>query len=272
LTFLRVRIEKAIKMIETKQFLKELDAEYGNNVFISSFMKSGTTWLQMILYQLNSDGEMNFNHIYEVIPWIDRDISSNNGKKAKINSKIRIYKTHLNYKYFPKKFKGKFICVLRSGLDVSASQFHHIKDLENPDITFSESFRNYFINSWFKYVKMWITNKNKYKILYVKYEDLKIDLEKEIYRISDFCNIKVEKSEMTRIIERCSFGFMKKHEDKFGVPLKKFNYGNFIRKGETNKGRLYLNDNEYKIYVANFNKHLSEFEIIKDYKTELSAN
>jgi len=37
------------------------------DIYIVSYPRSGTTWLQMILYQLTSDGSMGFDHITEFI-------------------------------------------------------------------------------------------------------------------------------------------------------------------------------------------------------------
>ncbi len=40
-----------------------------DDIFIVTYPRSGTTWMQMILYQLTTDGKMNFPHISKVCPW-----------------------------------------------------------------------------------------------------------------------------------------------------------------------------------------------------------
>ncbi len=256
-------ITKIKVVIGTKKYLYELDNEDPKDIYISTHMSSGTTWLQMILYQLTTNGDMTFNHIYEVLPYVDQNISSN--KKIELKNKTRIFKTHLDYRFFPSKFKGKFIFVVRNGMDVATSQFHHFQDWGNPELTFEESFDKNFINSWFKHTKRWLENKNKYDILYVKFEDLKMNLEGEISRIANFCNINIKEKELSRIIERSSFNFMKKHEDKFGMEIHKFKYTNFIRKGEINTGSKNLSIQQLDIYKKEFKKHLLKFELVKDY-------
>src|ERR1019366_6253139 len=43
-----------------------------NDIYIVSYPRSGTTWLQMILYQLTTDGNMDFDHITEFVPFFER--------------------------------------------------------------------------------------------------------------------------------------------------------------------------------------------------------
>src|SRR5688572_22781696 len=44
---------------------------YPDDIFIVTYPKSGTTWLQMIVYQLTTDGAMDFGHIDEVSPFLE---------------------------------------------------------------------------------------------------------------------------------------------------------------------------------------------------------
>ena len=252
--------------MQTTQLLCELDYDNPENIYISTYMKSGTTWLEMILYQMTSGGAMDFVHINHIIPWIEhRNTRSGN---IELKGKRRTFKTHIPYRYFPNRFKGKIICVVRNGMDVAVSKFHHLRDYGNPELTFDELFRKHFINGWFKYLKPWLENKNNYNVLYIKYEDLKSDLEKEVLRIADFCNITIDEKEFPRIIQRSSFDFMKKYEDKFGMETYRYNYSNFIRKGESNKGQDYFNDTQRSIYSKQFDKYLSKFDLTKDYDSD----
>ena len=93
-------------------------------------------------------------------------------------------------------------------------------------------------------------------------------MEKEIYRIADFCNIRINKTELSRIMERSSFKFMKENEDKFGIELHKYNYKSFIRKGKINSSKQYFSNKQFNTYTANFNKYLSEFKYLDEYNIE----
>ncbi len=129
--------------------------ERPNDIFISTYMKSGTTWLQMILYQLTSSGDIDFEHIYDVSPWIDK--SFEDGEVIRVLQSQRFFKTHIDYNLFPKKFNAKIICVIRDGMDVAVSQYHQLLDY-GVKVSFAESFRKYFLNknkekNWFHYTK-----------------------------------------------------------------------------------------------------------------------
>lgn len=41
------------------------------DVLIAPFGKSGTTWLQQIFHQLRTAGDMDFDDISRVVPWIE---------------------------------------------------------------------------------------------------------------------------------------------------------------------------------------------------------
>ena len=96
--------------------------ERKDDIYISTYPKSGTTVMQMILYHLTTDGSMDFNHIYDVSPWI-RNASFRSQKPPNLPSP-RLIKTHDHYKDFDKNTKGRFIYVYRNGMDVAVSHFH----------------------------------------------------------------------------------------------------------------------------------------------------
>ena len=40
-----------------------------SDVFVVTYPKCGTTWVQQIMHMLRSNGNMNFGEVTEVIPW-----------------------------------------------------------------------------------------------------------------------------------------------------------------------------------------------------------
>jgi len=70
-----------------------------DDVFIVTYPRSGTTWMQMILYQLTTDGDMDFPHIYEYCPWFERSSRSALGFEARPSP--RLFKSHLTYGKIP---------------------------------------------------------------------------------------------------------------------------------------------------------------------------
>jgi hypothetical protein len=50
-----------------------------DDIFIATYPRSGTTWMQMILYQLTTDGEMDMPHMAQHCPWFERSMNSAQG-------------------------------------------------------------------------------------------------------------------------------------------------------------------------------------------------
>jgi hypothetical protein len=254
------RLLHVARLLRVKhRFLKI--GERDDDIYIAAYMKSGTTWAQMILYQLTTDGNMDFGHIYDVSPWLEVDAPSMAEFPAP-----RVIKTHLSYRHIPRHRKGRFIFLSRDGRDVAVSMYHHQKSYAyDPPLTFDEVFAVRFGEAetknsrtegppnWFTYTDEWLNNRYERKILYLHYEDMKADLEGVMRRIIDFCELKVDEKEFPRILERSGFAFMKRHEQKFGEqpqpgdPDHKV-YDNFLRKGQVGDWRRYLSEEQERYF------------------------
>lgn len=225
--------------------------ERDDDIYIVTYPKSGTTLTQMLLYQMTTDGNMNFNHIYEVSPWLSNDAFKR--KPIKIVPSPRIIKSHNQYKKFDKYVKGRFIYVYRDVCDVVVSQYHQRKNYGKPDLDFDKFFGSFIKDkkmNWFTFNRDWLVNKNKLNILYLKYEDLTTDLDSCIMKISQFLELDPKSINMKRVHERCSFKYMKKHEDKFGEqPVEKpeFVYNQFIREGKSGSGKQKLSTEQVQL-------------------------
>lgn len=247
--------------------------EREDDIYVATYLKTGTTWMQMILYQLTTDGNTDFKHIYDVSPWPRN--SSMRGLPVPDVPSPRILKTHDPYKKFAKGKPGRFIVVLRDGRDVALSLYHHRKNYNNSKLTFDENFNISFKDpgemNWFSHTWEWLNNSNKHKILYVRYEDLKQNFEHELNRIAQFIGVEIKPEALPRIIEKSSFAFMKQHEEKFGEqpPEEKHEivYNNFIRSGNAGDGSSYLNDEDKAFFSREFKIRFSQFEQMKKYNT-----
>lgn len=234
------------------QWLRDNFQPRSDDIYVATFPKSGTTWMQMLLYQLTTAGDMNFDHIYEVSPWLAGDPDGGvppYGDTDALRSP-RIFKIHLPYRALPRNWPGRFIVVNRDCLDVAASMLHHRRALADPTCTFDEVFDGFIrgggVRNWFTFTSDWARNKHGRPVLMVRYEDMKHDLERVARRIIAFCNLTVDEREMPRILERSSFAFMKQHQGKFGEREEKAAhrkvFDNFIRKGETGEGRQHASE------------------------------
>jgi len=251
-----------------------------SDVFICSYERSGTTWMQMILFQLFTDGDIDsVNHIEDFSP----NISGYNAEaiwKARLLMPYKVYKHHGYHHQFSKDRAGKYIYVMRNGMDVCLSLYHHYKaygrwDTEKGLDEFFEFFLTRKDFNWFEHLKGWHTNEGELDILVVKYEDLSTRPDQILRRVANFCEIELSEKKLERALERSNFHYMKKHQEKFGMqPSNRgkrdvITYNQFIRKGEMYEGEEMLSE-EQKI---KYNEYLEKYQITDyAYKSNLQLD
>ncbi len=227
-----------------------------DDIYLVTFPKSGTTMMQVILYQLcsNGTGSMEFTHIYDVSPWISNDALR--GRPPRVLPPPRIIKSHDPYGRFEKRTKGRFIYVYRDGMDVLVSLYHQNKNYNKPDLAFDDFFARFVSqkrDGWFHHVKEWFANRHGFPILWLRYEDLVADKRNEIDKIVDFLGIDVTNKAIEKALEYSSFEYMKAHETKFGVQPPDFSdrvFDQFIRNGKTGEGEDTLSPEQKRAFAA----------------------
>ena len=266
--FSRVHLGSGLALNKIKQYLYFMDfEERDSDVYIVTFLKSGTTWTQVIVYNLLTDGNMDFEHIYDVSPWIRNEAYVNHSAK-RVNDlpSPRIIKSHDEYNFFDPKVKGKFIHVHRNGKDVAVSLYHHNKNYKDPNLEFDKNFDDYFRKegkkNFFSFNRDWFTNKHKFEVLYVSYEAIKEDFEATVQKIADYLNVELTEEKLAKVKQHSSFEFMKAHETKFGEQPKdkdKRVYDQFIRKGESGEGRQMLSEEQSTFFNIKWEMQVKPF-------------
>lgn len=241
----RVLRRSASALLKVVHRMNRLSGEFlfvpmAGDLYIASYPRSGTTWLQMILYQLTTDGKMDFEHISDVIPFFERSLAR--GQNLNVARPYRIFKTHLRYRQLPRG-PFKYIYVVRDGRDVLTSYFH----FHRSHLGYKGSFDSFFelfirgkvgYGSWFQHVGEWKEHARDENVLFLRYEDLESNLLSWLPRIAQFCGARVPADKYESIRDHCSFAFMRQHEDKFDfmnevLRERGFKPGAFLRQGKT---------------------------------------
>jgi len=239
-----------------------------DDVFIVTHPRSGTTWMQMILYQLTTDGSMDFPHIAEYCPWFERSVRSATAFETRPSP--RLFKSHLPHPKIPKG-PCRYIYVARNGKDVAVSQYHLDRTYNGFEGTFDEFFERFLkgktsFGSWFDHVKGWWRHRNDPNVLFLTYEELSRDLEGCVRLVADFIGREVPAERFPTIVERCRFQFMKRHEKQFDPAMESMwesgvKPRSFLRSGRTGEGAVQLIAEQQARFDEAFNQRLGTLGI-----------
>ncbi len=232
-----------------------------SDIFIVTYPKAGTTWMQNILFQLTTKGDLDdIDHIMSFSPHLDEELEQAN----KMTSQ-RILKTHLAHDQISVNPAAKYIYVVRDGMDTAISYYQHYQSNKNYQGTFDQFYDQFMTGkvaygSWFKHLQGWGQRKNQANFLFINYQDLKNDLEKTIKSIAVFLQLEIPTADLERILAKTSFDYMKKHEYKFSLKvymqnLKNSNSGAFINKGEVGRGKKIISAEQQKRFECELNKY-----------------
>lgn len=252
--------------------------EADSDIWVSTYSKSGTTWTQMILYQLTTAGDMDFDHLFDISPWVwyaaVREV------ELARTPAPRILKSHDDYRRFRAGRRGRFLFVVRDGRDVCISLYHHRRNFKRYEGTFEDYFEDFLHGTeynWFDHLQPWLANAAGLPIHYLRFEDLKRDFDSAVRGIADFCELDVDEATMARVRERCSFEAMKRHEHQLGPRNEHFqgrgdapylvkNPDQFIRRGEIGEGLETLTAAQLAAYRERFDHSLAGFELLAGYR------
>ena len=227
-----------------------------DDIFIVTYPKSGTTLMQMMLYQLTTDGSMDIPHIGSVSPWFETELMTVRnaavGKAFEALPSPRFFKSHFGREALPR--QGRFIYVVRGVRDVLDSAYNHQNLMTGRDHD-RVDFVSWLLRahnpqlSWFANLESWRPHRKDDNVLFLTFEEIVRDLEGTVRKVAAFCGIAIDESSMPRILERCSVGFMKQHWDKFDPRLRRLSRTptEFIRRGVPGTGRRELTPEQEEI-------------------------
>lgn len=189
------------------------------DIFISPFGKCGTTWLQQIVHGLRTRGDMNFDEITEVVPWIELAHDMGADPDAPQKAAPRAFKSHLSWHDIPK--GGRYIVSFRDPVDAMVSLFHFLQGWHFEAGSFPLSdFANYYLDDrdgddyWTHAMSWWGQRRNP-DVLLLTFEGMKADLPGTVAQVADFMNIPADSPARAIATEQAAFGFMKAHAGQF---------------------------------------------------------
>lgn len=258
-----------------------------DDIVISTYAKSGTTWTQQIVGQLIFNGAEGVP-VNEMSPWLDLRVPPAEVKLELLEAQThrRFVKTHLPVDALVYSPKAKYIYIGRDGRDVLWSLYNHHANAndafyealnETPGLVgeklgrVTADVRAYF-NEWlekdgypfwsfWENVSSWWAIRHLPNVLFVHFENLKRDMPREIRRMAAFLDIAVDERQWPAILEHCSFDYMKSHADTsapLGGALWEGGASTFINKGTNGRWRDTLSAAECAAYETLAREKLGE--------------
>ncbi len=190
-----------------------------SDVVISPFSKCGTTWLQQIVHTLRTRGDMAFDDISRVVPWIEVSHDLGIELDAAQPGAPRAFKSHLCWHKVPK--GGRYIVSFRDPKDALLSAYRFLEGwfFEPGSIGIEEWARARFLTDrkagYWHHLLSWWSQRDNPKCLLLCFEDMKEDLPDTIDRVAHFCGIPLDASLRSLALQHASFAFMKARGDRF---------------------------------------------------------
>ncbi|XP_028287645.1 sulfotransferase 1C2 [Parambassis ranga] len=252
-----------------------------SDILIATYPKAGTTWTQEIIDLLlhNGDAEACKRAPTPVrSPFLEiaspPPIPSGLDLLKKMNPP-RLIKTHLPFQLVPPGFwenKCKVIYVARNAKDNLVSYyFFDQMNKTQPEPGPFDGYIHKFMRgelgwgSWYDHVKGYWLEREKKNILYLFYEDMKENPQREVERIMRYLDVSVSDEAVRQIVELTSFKNMKENPmaNYSCIPSPVFDQSisPFMRKGEVGDWTNHFTAEQSKVFDEDYDKQMRDLDI-----------
>lgn len=243
------------------------------DIFVCTPPKCGTTWTQTIVANLIfPDGKLPAP-VMVLSPWIEAKMmmpADEMHAHLAAQQHRRVMKSHTPADGIPWFDDAKYIVVCRDGRDAFMSMQNHMARLKHKETLnaraadenlqplrelggdIHQQFAEWMEEDqyFFGFINSYWARKSQPNLLFVHYSDLKSDLEGEIRRIAAFLSIDIAEDLWPGVVERCTFEYMRNHDEMVGDMSIAFEGGTkgFIFKGTNGRWKNLLNAEDLTAY------------------------
>lgn len=213
------------------------------DVFVATYPKCGTTWMQHIIWLLAHRGRplSGEETLTEVFPHLE-EVGSAFVQRL---PEPRLIKTHLPFPMTPHHPDARYVCVARNPFDCAVSFFHHtrgfVRHYDFADGTFAEFFECFMAGrvdwgSYFEHLLSWGERTEHDNVFFTTFETMRSDPRAVVVDVGRFlggafADAAADPSILDAVLRHSSFGSMSRDQQRWssqrpeGMPP-------FLRKGE----------------------------------------
>ncbi|KAG8582543.1 hypothetical protein GDO81_008102 [Engystomops pustulosus] len=122
-----------------------------------------------------------------------------------------------------------------------------------------------FAGSWFDHVHGWCTHRDQFNILFIKYEDMIMDLRSVVKQMCKFLGKELDEEALDIVVKRASFNEMKKDPlaNKEDLPEEFYNVkkGKFMRKGTIGDWKNTMTVAQSEVFDTIFQEKMGDLDI-----------
>jgi hypothetical protein len=233
-----------------------------SDVFISTYPKSGTTWLGFLLahvFKQSPDEQLGLNSFNNYVP----DVNLQYTKRGSLDEfqslpNPRFFLCHAAYDAnLP-----RVVYVLRDPRDVMLSYWHYKRLLSDQFnlslLEFLES-DDHWPCRWDEHVAGWLLPAKHPRLLVVKYEQMHKDAAGILKSVLQFAGVEASQEKIEAAVAASKFERMRAAEEKFGLQDKAGDpQEKFIRKGRVGSWREEMGPAELEIMYQKYGQVMSQ--------------
>lgn len=235
-----------------------------DDILLMTYPKSGTTWVQYMLYLLVHDMKPipPGKRLDSFTPFLEKgglDILDT------LERSPRPIKTHLSFDVMPWHAEPRYVCVLRNPKDVCVSLYHHVRGFEKYYHFVDGSFDDFFevflegeVDSADYHdhlLSLW-NHRHKENVLILTYEDLMERTLEEVKKLVDHVRPCFppgwEAPDLASLVDAASFDTMRAQSPEQWSSTRPENMPAFIRRGRVSDWRNYFTQDQTERLESKF--------------------
>nr|GMD04523.1 cytosolic sulfotransferase 17-like [Ipomoea batatas] len=256
---------------KTRRVLAEFNPR-PSDVILSSFPKTGSTWLKSLLYSIINRSSLDSlvnNNPHDLVPFLEAQVYADEESSTHMSSEdttgTRLFSTHIPYQLLGKTLESsgcRVVYVARNPKDTLTSLWHFTNKWKMADEgtwELEEAVEKFLsgtvpVGPYYEHVLRYrmASLNNPSKFFFITYEELKDDTKTHVKRLAEFLGcpfVEDDDKEVEEIVKCCSIEVLKSHEVNksedcpvwFPTP-----YNSFFRQAKVGDHTNYLSDEVIK--------------------------